>query len=814
MSYYYNKVNIFKLNQPQIKQEMRQSSNYMSQFQKPTQNLQEYAIKNSEKPQNKVTDTYLSDRQPSFQYRTNNYVISHNNRQKRTPNYQDQKNELYYKYQMQDNCKIANKGQILQYTPNYKNSYENNFNLSNNYQRNFKLDSNKQTKYMIRTSPSFLTLEYNKKNLENSQYIQQQQNSAKSQQQYQNNQINQHLQNENQTNCQTNQKNVATQNIYNLRTITSSSIANRNLNSPQPQYQKSINQNSEQLQNASKFDPNSQIAQQQALNQFIKYRSNSLQNANKIVQEIGFNQFNNQKLNYSFQNYLNEEKINQIFIQKSQQIQNNNQSISKNLDSTSFNSNSAQNNINNKDQTRDSDSQSSSKSLITSYNQFELTSYEKSELSNLKKYQILSQNVKLRAREDSLIKGYQQTIISSSNTNKIQNNDQLKIQENNQKLEKNNANCESQNKIQNTQKSLAETQNNLQQNQVNYISEHLEISIKNHLLQNQQKSNQDNQKQQQLDNESQTQNSTSQQNHLSSRDRRMVERNNQYHFESIYLNKSQYLDKIKIGLPNIGLKCYINSTIQTLRQVYYFDQKIFENPGFSKDFLQLFQCMEERNTKKIQFWIQKIAEKSKQNQEHTYSGDTYMCIYDFLYEIKKSLPDNQKQQFDDLFSRNYKDKLKCGKCERQKIPNTSQFITCLDYQEFGYECSKLDDAFQDNSDLDLFKQINSDDLICPICRDQLQSIRKYKYAPKFMLIRLLSFIPKEQCLYILDKQFEFLVNQKTTQKYEIVGFCSYYGHYYTYTAKYNNKWIEFNDQNSSEVRPDCSKAIYFLLKRI
>ncbi|KAL4489989.1 hypothetical protein ABPG72_009288, partial [Tetrahymena utriculariae] len=166
-------------------------------------------------------------------------------------------------------------------------------------------------------------------------------------------------------------------------------------------------------------------------------------------------------------------------------------------------------------------------------------------------------------------------------------------------------------------------------------------------------------------------------------------------------NHNNFENQIIIqNLPNVGLTCAVNSAIQTLKQIYYFDQKIFDNSGFAEDFVQLFQVMEEKNIQKIYYLVEMLVVKSKQIQKHTFGGDAYMCLINFFYEIKKSLSDDQQEQFDNNFSRKYQDKLKCS-------------------QQFGYVGSKLDEAFSDYGDKGLFKQINNGDIICSECQSQL-----------------------------------------------------------------------------------------------
>ncbi|KAL4513002.1 hypothetical protein ABPG72_017687 [Tetrahymena utriculariae] len=412
----------------------------------------------------------------------------------------------------------------------------------------------------------------------------------------------------------------------------------------------------------------------------------------------------------------------------------------------------------------------------------------------------------------------------SSNRNKLQNNSEHNHEKDIQKQAQNNSNnFENQITIQSSQKSS--------------------IFVEANLLKDSQYYHQNNQNQSLFQKGKQNQNQYFKQTFLNTQNQTIIEqtfetnnnfnlcgheqpfknqydlkndkfRNKLYQKQFNHSNNNLDLYKIIIGLPNVGLTCAVNSAIQTLKQIYYFDQKIFDNSGFAEDFVQLFQVMEEKNIQKIYHLVEMLVVKSKLIQKHTFSGDAYMCLIYFFYEMKKSLSDEQQEQFDNNFSRKYQDKLKCSQCKKTKIEKNDEFISCLDYSEFGYECSKLDEAFSDYGDKGLFKQINSDDIICPECQSQLVVIRKYKNAPKFMLIRLTPFLSKQFSSSFLNKEFQYLVNQKNIYKYSIVGFCNYNRYHYTYTAKYYDKWIEFNDLNVLEVIPDCSKAIYFLFKRI
>ncbi|KAL4489425.1 hypothetical protein ABPG72_002721 [Tetrahymena utriculariae] len=272
----------------------------------------------------------------------------------------------------------------------------------------------------------------------------------------------------------------------------------------------------------------------------------------------------------------------------------------------------------------------------------------------------------------------------------------------------------------------------------------------------------------------------------------------------------------KIGLPNIGQTCYINSAVQTLRQIYYFDKNIFDSSDYANGFILLFQMMENENTNtlKIKSCMEIIFFKSKENQSHYNGGDAFLSLCNFLIEIKNHLPANKRDQFDANFSRKYQDQLCCSVCNNP-IPNTDETLSCFPYEEFGCECNYLEEAFQEIGDLDLFLSANSE-IKCKqkqCKREKFFATREYLLAPNFMLIKLLNCLKRKECSQILNKKFDYPLKDQD-KYYQIIGFCNYLGNHYTYTAKYNNIWIEFNDSQARQTKPDCSKAIYFLLKKL
>ncbi|EAR93143.1 ubiquitin carboxyl-terminal hydrolase family protein, putative (macronuclear) [Tetrahymena thermophila SB210] len=287
-----------------------------------------------------------------------------------------------------------------------------------------------------------------------------------------------------------------------------------------------------------------------------------------------------------------------------------------------------------------------------------------------------------------------------------------------------------------------------------------------------------------------------------------------------YFSQSQ-LSKVKNGLPNLGQTSYINSAIQQLKQFYYIDKTIFGSSTFGQHFKDLFNHLENGNSKTVKTIIENIFDMALQQQQQARGGgDAYMCIYNFLNSIKKSLPDDEKEEFNSNFLLKYSDHLECLCCNT-KIQNTIDEHTFYQYEEFGQECISLSHAFSDEGDQSLFQALNPD-IICQQCKQkQFLTKREYQVAPNFMMIRLLNHDSKPNHDYksndnILQQEFDLIVQgQQFIEKYQIIGFCQHNQHRYQYQAKYGNQWLQFDDnQVYFTQNPNCSNTLYYVLKKI
>ncbi|KAL4467501.1 hypothetical protein ABPG72_004569 [Tetrahymena utriculariae] len=248
------------------------------------------------------------------------------------------------------------------------------------------------------------------------------------------------------------------------------------------------------------------------------------------------------------------------------------------------------------------------------------------------------------------------------------------------------------------------------------------------------------------------------------------------------------------------------------------DKSIFGSSLSGQQFKDLFNHLENGNSKITKNKMQKIVDMAKQLHKDQEVEDAYICIYYFLNQIRKQLFDSEKEEFDQNFLLKFCDQLECKDC-KQKIQNTQDQYTFQQYESFGQKCISFSQTFSSQGDKGLFQEVNPD-LICDICKsNNFSTRREYQVAPNFMMIRLLKFDKQPNNNYennFLEQQFKLPVQgQQFPEKYQIIGFCGFQFYRYKYFAKYDSEWLEFNDHFTySLFSPNYSNATYFILKKI
>jgi ubiquitin carboxyl-terminal hydrolase 2 len=321
------------------------------------------------------------------------------------------------------------------------------------------------------------------------------------------------------------------------------------------------------------------------------------------------------------------------------------------------------------------------------------------------------------------------------------------------------------------------------------------------------------------------------------------------------INKAIFIDRGKVGLPNLGNTCYFNSILQCLVHSIYFPH--FFLSGSYKKYIKSnvnTDILSKLDRFMSKYWLENVPQINPNDLLQSIRYESKQTNFD-QFQIPNKEED--AHEFITFFIDRIHDKIckkviitiegsPCNDRDRMAIDANKSWITYFkqNYSAmvtlfYGQFCSSI---YQPNgkiksSNYDPFNtlelQIPTHIRNCSIydCLDEFtkkEELDKYDSTqPQDTYYRKLSFWKTPHLLIICFKRFNNMARKlnnhvlfpiyrlnlsKYSMKYEedsalynLYGVCnhvgnSFSGHYYAYCKNENNKWYEYNDDKVNEIK--------------
>ncbi|KAL4467498.1 hypothetical protein ABPG72_004566 [Tetrahymena utriculariae] len=280
--------------------------------------------------------------------------------------------------------------------------------------------------------------------------------------------------------------------------------------------------------------------------------------------------------------------------------------------------------------------------------------------------------------------------------------------------------------------------------------------------------------------------------------------------------KSQQKQILQKGIQNIGNTCYINAALQMLRQIDIINPKFLDQQQspLARGLKQLFKLIKENRD--VEDELKALRSFSQFYSIHELNGgDSYQILYKFLNiinnDVNKYFDVESKQQLNDFekyITVISQDGYQCQQCFKFLQKELNQ-IELIEEKDFSIDIQNFDELLNQPSIQNESQTLAFCQHCC--CETKFKTSRAIQNLPQFIIVKF----SKQNTQNLSQFEGESVILFKGNPcPYKIIGYSSYKGSHYTYSANYNDAWIQFNDSRVYQEVQLFKNIFYLLLKKV
>ncbi|EAR93135.1 ubiquitin carboxy-terminal hydrolase (macronuclear) [Tetrahymena thermophila SB210] len=267
-------------------------------------------------------------------------------------------------------------------------------------------------------------------------------------------------------------------------------------------------------------------------------------------------------------------------------------------------------------------------------------------------------------------------------------------------------------------------------------------------------------------------------------------------------SKKEY-NKVTVGFQNLGNTCYLNTALQTIRQISCISSDSLPDTIFCETLKILFQSTNCNHKTKYLNFVFDIMQNYQIHLEN--GGDAYQCLINLLRKIYSEITNKKGiEQFQKSFQAIFEDGVFCNNCKKYEESKEVQYCH-IQEEIIGIEDFSLNSAIIEPQSL---YQDSECKYNCSTCNQPtLKPFRAIISAPKFLIFKVIKQEISNQRNNKKKAQKQTNYSQLNTKIedqsqsfcYNLIGCSELSNSHYTYTAKYDDQWYRFNDSYGQKI---------------